>query len=164
MDFFENVVVEYLRADRSVFVNTQCCIQLNEGRNPDTSGPHWYCDAVAVDFRSRSVFLCEITFAKSPTGLLKRLGGWHENWDGLLQALRRDCAIPADFPVRPWIFVPEALIGTIVDALEKFELSHSTDVPVPRITTLEMTSPWLYPSWNRVGEAAKPSSIPEHMR
>ncbi|WP_081053776.1 hypothetical protein [Burkholderia territorii] len=164
MDFFENVVVEYLRADRSVFVNTQCCIQLNEGRNPDTSGPHWYCDAVAVDFRSRSVFLCEITFAKPPTGLLKRLVGWHENWDGLLQALRRDCAIPADFPVRPWIFVPEALISTIVDALEKFKLSYSTAVPVPRITTLEMTSPWRYTSWNRVGEAAKPSSIPEYMR
>jgi hypothetical protein len=164
MDFFENVVVEYLRADRSVFVNTQCCIQLNQGPNPDTSGPHWYCDAVAVDFRSHTVFLCEITFAKPPASLLKRLLGWHENWDGLLQALRRDCAIPVDFPVRPWIFVPEALIGTIVDALENFKPGHGTALPAPRITTLEMTSPWLYPSWNRVSEAAKPSSIPEHMR
>ena len=41
MDHFEGVVLDYLRADRALFVNSQCCIQLNEGANPDTSGPHW---------------------------------------------------------------------------------------------------------------------------
>ena len=164
MDFFENIVVEYLRADRSIFVNTQCCIQLNQGPNPDTSGSHWYCDAVAVDFRAHAVFLCEITFAQPPAGLLKRLLGWHKNWDGLLQALRRDCTIPVDFSVRPWIFVPEAQISTIVDSLKKFEPGHGTSLPAPKITPLEMTSPWLYSSWNRISEAAKPSSIPEHMQ
>ena len=51
MDFFENVVIEYLRADRSLFVNAQCCIQINQGYNPDTTGSHWYCDAVVADFR-----------------------------------------------------------------------------------------------------------------
>ncbi|WP_407469232.1 hypothetical protein ABFU38_05100 [Xanthomonas campestris pv. raphani] len=51
MDHFEGVVLDYLRADRALFVNSQCCIQLNEGANPDTSGPHWYCDAVAVSFK-----------------------------------------------------------------------------------------------------------------
>jgi hypothetical protein len=29
MDYYQGVVVEYLRADRSVFVNTECCIELN---------------------------------------------------------------------------------------------------------------------------------------
>ncbi|WP_223670515.1 hypothetical protein [Xanthomonas citri] len=38
MDHFEGVVLDYLRADRALFVNSQCCIQLNEGANPDTSG------------------------------------------------------------------------------------------------------------------------------
>jgi hypothetical protein len=50
MNYYESVVVDYLRADRAIFVNTECCIQLNEAVNPDNSGPHWYCDAVAVDF------------------------------------------------------------------------------------------------------------------
>lgn len=48
MNYYESVVVDYLRADRALFVNTECCIQLNESDNPDTSGPHWYCDAVVV--------------------------------------------------------------------------------------------------------------------
>src|SRR5260370_41944842 len=42
---------------RFVFVNTECCIQINPADNPDRSGPHWYCDAVAADFRSKTVFL-----------------------------------------------------------------------------------------------------------
>jgi hypothetical protein len=63
MDHFEGVVLDFLRADRALFVNSQCCIQLNEGANPDTSGPHWYCDAVAVGFKERVGYLCEITYA-----------------------------------------------------------------------------------------------------
>ncbi len=50
MDYYQNVVVEYLRADRAVFVNTECCIQLDKNRNVDKT-KHWYCDAVAADFR-----------------------------------------------------------------------------------------------------------------
>lgn len=49
MDNCESLVLEYLRADRSVFVNTQCCIQLFDSPNPDKSGPHWYCDLVLRD-------------------------------------------------------------------------------------------------------------------
>ena len=55
MDYYETVMTHYLRSDRAIFLNTECCIQLNEGNNPDTSGPHWYCDAVAADFRSRAI-------------------------------------------------------------------------------------------------------------
>ncbi|MEC3888913.1 hypothetical protein [Xanthomonas campestris] len=60
MDHFEGVVLDYLRADRALFVNSQCCIQLNEGANPDTSGPHWYCDAVAVSFKEQATYAAEI--------------------------------------------------------------------------------------------------------
>lgn len=34
MDHFEGVVLDYLRADRALFVHSQCCIQLNEGATP----------------------------------------------------------------------------------------------------------------------------------
>jgi hypothetical protein len=46
MNYYESVVMDYLRSDRAVFVNTNCCIQLNQADNPDTSGPQWHCDAV----------------------------------------------------------------------------------------------------------------------
>lgn len=81
MDHFEGVVLDYLRADRALFVNSQCCIQLNEGANPDTSGPHWYCDAVAVSFKEQAAYLCEISYAArapsldcSPEGMERALG------------------------------------------------------------------------------------------
>ncbi len=34
MDYYEGVVIDYLRADRAVFVNTECCIQIKEGPAP----------------------------------------------------------------------------------------------------------------------------------
>ncbi|WP_304219658.1 hypothetical protein, partial [Phenylobacterium aquaticum] len=104
MNDFEAVVVDYLAADRSLFVNPQCLIQLKPGANPDTSGPHWYCDAVAVDFRSQQIFLCEFSFADSLVALVKRLNGWSQCWPELETALRRDSHLP-DWPIRPWLFV-----------------------------------------------------------
>lgn len=34
MDCHQGVVTDYLRADRAIFVNTECCIQLDDGHNP----------------------------------------------------------------------------------------------------------------------------------
>jgi hypothetical protein len=59
MNYYESVVMDYLRSDRAIFVNAECCIQLNQADNPDTSGPHWCCDAVVSDFRGCCIFLCE---------------------------------------------------------------------------------------------------------
>lgn len=84
MNFYEEVVIDYLRADRAIFVNANCCIQINPADNPDTTGPHWYCDAVACDFQHKRVFLCEISYDTHLTALIARLSAWHDNWAGLL--------------------------------------------------------------------------------
>ena len=94
MNYYESVVVQYLRADRALFVNTECCIQLNEAANPDSSGPHWYRDAVACDFRNHVILLCAISFSAQLSDLSKRLKGWHGNWDFVCQALARDSYVP----------------------------------------------------------------------
>ena len=39
MAYYQDIVVEYLRENRAIFVNTECCIQLNEGTKNDI-GPH----------------------------------------------------------------------------------------------------------------------------
>jgi hypothetical protein len=80
MDYFQGVVTEYLRADRAMFVNTECCIQLTPSANPDRTGPHWFCDAVAVNLRDAEVFLCEVTYSKTLGALNKRLISWASNW------------------------------------------------------------------------------------
>ncbi len=163
MDYYQAVVSEYLAADRALFINTECCIQLNEGGNPDTSGPHWYADAVVCDFRDSTIFLCEISYSQSLAPLVKRLSAWAQSWDLLHLALVRDCRLPAHWPVRPWLFVPEKLIPLL---LKRLKIVSAVEEPpfVPRITPLEMVQPWLYKSWNRVGEGDKPTSIPLAMQ
>lgn len=161
--YYEGVVVDYLRADRALFVNVECCIQLNQASNPDNSGPHWYCDAVACDFRNRTVFLCEISYEARLTKLVERLSAWNENWKQLCAGLRRDSFTPENWPIRPWLFVPELLIPTLLKRIDGIG-PGTTLAFTPRITTLEMVQPWRYKSWNRMGEADKPSTIPEAMR
>ena len=160
MDYYQNVVVDYLRADRAVFVNTECCIQLIDHPNPDRSGLHWYCDAVAVDFRSKTIFLCEISYSKSLGALIERLTAWNQHWPELCDALRRDCSIPADLSViRLWLFVPEKSITALVNRLEAMKAFQ------PRITSLENVHPWEYSSWNHQDkDTGKSLVIPEHMR
>jgi hypothetical protein len=72
MDYYESVVIDYLRADRAIFVNTEYCIQINPGANPDRTGPHWYCDAVALNFRSEEILLCEISYSATLNALRTR--------------------------------------------------------------------------------------------
>jgi hypothetical protein len=164
MDYYESVVVQYLRADRALFVNTQCCIQLNEAANPDSSGPHWYCDAVACDIRHNVVFLCEVSYSSRVPSLTTRLKEWHEHWALLCGALVRDSHVLKEWPVRPWLFIREVDVPFLLKRLGQIGGIDQPSKFVPRITTLEMVQPWQYCSWNRVGEAPKPEIIPETMR
>lgn len=166
-DHYQGVVIEYLRADQSLFLNTECCIQLNPGENPDTTGPHWYCDAVAANFGSNTIFLCEFSYSNSLQALQDRLASWNEHWDGICGALDRDSKLPTrdsklptgDWRVRPWLFVPQKCVETLCKKLK----STGRIQPLrfqPRITTLEMVQPWEYCSYNRIGEKPKPDCIP----
>lgn len=154
MDYYQGVVTEYLRADRAMFVNTECCLQLNAAANPDNSGPHWYCDAVAVDFRESTVYLCEISYAKTLDALVKRLAAWHSHWPALCQAIARDCHVPATWHVRPWLFVPEERRSLLAAKLQAVVASGGDVSPIAesRITNLEDVAPWKYRSWNRWNE------------
>jgi hypothetical protein len=164
MNYYESVVIDYLRSDRALFVNTECCVQINTGDNPDVSGPHWYCDAAACDFRTQTVFLCEISYSKQLSDLTKRLIAWHEYWPDVRSALARDSCLPVHWPVRPWIFVPETLVPLLLKRFEQIGGKSGTLQYLPRITTLEMVQPWKYRSWNRCGESEKPEMIPPAMR
>jgi hypothetical protein len=170
MDYYEGVVIDYLRADRALFVNTECCIQINPGHNPDKD-THWYCDAVVADFRSETVFLGEISYSVQLASLIKRLKTWHDNWDGVRGALARESALPAHWleRLRPWLFVPEKCVPTLLRGLSR--IGNGPPMFAPRITPLEMVQPWRYCGWDRVGEikccpvhtCTKPPSIPEAM-
>lgn len=148
--YFQGVVTDYLRANRATFVNTECCIQLNEGANPDTSGPHWYCDAVAIYLPLHETYLCEVSYAKGLGALGRRLSAWAEHWRQVRAALTRDCGIGADWSVQPWVFVPSDLKHQFSKLTAKIPIGAAPNqMPVPKVTTLEEVLPWKYPSWNR---------------
>lgn len=152
MDYYQGVVTDYLRADRAMFVNTECCLQLNAAANPDNSGPHWYCDAVAVNFRESKVYLCETSYSKSLDALVKRLKAWADNWPALRLAIARDCCVPAAWEVQPWLFVPGERREMLEVKLKTFVVGggEASAMPSPLVTSLEDVAPWKYSSWNRV--------------
>ena len=152
MNYYESVVIDYLRADRAVFVNTECCIQINPGDNPDTSGPHWYCDAVALNFRCKEIFLCEISYAAHLGDLTKRLRAWHDNWQSVIDALYRESMIcEFRWPVRPWLFVPEDRVPLLEKQLNRIANGQPLKFN-PKITPLEKVQPWLFSTFNRKSE------------
>jgi hypothetical protein len=73
---------------------------------------------VACDFREWCIFLCEISYSSQLADLAKRLRQWHENWQDVWHALARDSHVPSDWPVRPWLFVPEGQIDLLVKRLQ----------------------------------------------
>jgi hypothetical protein len=150
VDYFQGVVSEYLRADRAMFVNTECLLQLAPGDVP-AKGTSWYCDVVAANFRDCAVYLCEVTYSGTLHALIGRLQAWSDNWPGLRVALIRDCCVPETWQVQPWVFIPEDRHAVLKKKLPS--LANIGDgpgnMPSPRVTYLEEVVPWKYRSWDR---------------
>jgi hypothetical protein len=149
MDYFQGVVTEYLRANRSTFVNTECLIQLDDQPVP-AKGSHWYCDAVAVNFIEMRVYLCEVSYSTTLTALIKRLSDWSYNWPAIRNAIHRDCGVSKDWHVVPWLFIPKER-RTILDAkVARLSLRmKDAGMPIPLVKHLEDVVPWKYQTWNR---------------
>jgi hypothetical protein len=145
MDYYEGVVMEYLRAEPNVFVNTQCNLQLVPGAEN-----YWTCDLIAVDLRQKAAFLCEVTYSESMGALLKKLRAWHSQWPAVRNAVTRDCAIPENWDIRPWLFVREDRRAFLDTKLAEIAASPGS-MPEPLVTTLDMVVPWRY----RYGEDGK---------
>jgi hypothetical protein len=175
VDYYQGVVLDYLRTDRTVFVNPECCIQLKKCRTP-AKGEHWYCDAVVLDFGGDppkpppppTVFLCEVSYAKGLGTLIHRLKQWAEHWDGadgVRKAVARECMVPEDWPVRPWLFVPQEWVDKLVARVNLMIGADGHPIFRPRMTTLESVQPWHRKSWlHRDCDTDKSKSgIPEEM-
>jgi hypothetical protein len=102
---------------------------------------------------------------KSRSNSPKRLREWHEHWELVCGALRRDSRIPPSWEKRPWLFVPDDLVPTLVRGLTQITGELATLRFRPKITTLEATQPWkIERSWDLQGESPKSDRIPKSMR
>lgn len=149
MDYYQGVVVDFLRATRTRFVNTECLIQLHPGDVPD-KGAHWFCDAVTVDFGTPtpSVYLCEISYSKTLGALFRRLDAWRANWTQVKNALVRDCGVQPDWPVRPWVFVPRERKLLVDRKFPATFVPAADEMPYPRVDILEDVVPWKFRDWS----------------
>lgn len=164
MDYYQTVVLDYLRADRSLFLNPETCIQLNPHANPDLSGPHWYCDAVVADFHKKRILLVEISYAAELGSLKKRLLEWNLHWREIRVALHRDCFLPVEWDIIPWLFIPKDRQEMLVHWIESHAMSTQGFKLNPLLTHLESVQPWKYCSWDRTIKDEKPDTIPLRMR
>ena len=142
MDYLQGVVEDYLSAGQGMFINPECLIQL------DADGPkkerHWYCDIVAVDLKENAVFLCEVTYARQPTALFKRLRQWNENWSKVREALRRDYGIPAAWKIQPQLFVLEVRMADVSSKVRADIAASGSPCPMPEpaIVSLDQVARW----------------------
>jgi hypothetical protein len=145
-DYYEGVVMQYLRADPSMFVRPQGCIQLDEGLSGASAGRHWYCDILAIRLRRpETVLLCEVTFAEVPKALFNRLSAWDETWSLVRKALARDSGVPHDWPVQPWVFVREKRVEYVRQRLAtRLGPRAVGGMPMPLVTGLDEVTPWNY--------------------
>jgi hypothetical protein len=145
LDFYEGIVVNYLRADkRSMFMNTEYCISLDWNRT--LAKRHWYCDILAVNVHVMTVFLCEVSIASPPRLLMRRLRNWYKHWDLIPAAIAENSGFTKDIHLwqfRPWIFVPQDHVSYVQSCLK--EMLESVAKFAPMITTLEMVQPWKFP-------------------
>jgi hypothetical protein len=146
MDHYKCVVMEYLQSDRTVFVNTSCCIRLDDPANPDKGAPHWSCDAVAIDLRHRALYVCDISYKLQ--ALVKKMAAWTHHWEAIQAALRRDCKVPETWRIHVWLFVPKDTVEMLDAKLEDLRRTSGAPFKV-KITALEDVQPWRFWTWDR---------------
>jgi hypothetical protein len=148
VDPCEHDVIAYLKADRAVFVNSQFLLQLDEGT--EQKKRHLWIDALAVDLRNKEVLLCEVSIARNPAALLKRIGMLCVDWSAYRQALWRDASIPVEWSARFRAFVPRERVTELLATLRTM-LTAPCPLTID-IVPLEEIAPWKYCYWKRSGE------------
>jgi hypothetical protein len=152
MEHYKSVVMDYLQADKAVFVNAEYCVRFPEPGDPEKLEHHCACDAVAVDLRHGAVYLCETAFEHKLQSLMKKLSAWTRNWEAIKSALQQDCKVPASWRVHVWLFVPRDSIQGLDGKLEQLRHTIGSKFKV-KITALEDVQPWQSSNWER-SEAA----------
>ena len=150
MPYYEEIVAEYLCSNRKMFVSPTFNLDLNEG-GPLVKDKNWWIDVLAVDFGTKTIFLCEVSYSKTLYALARRLKLWASEWENMRAALTARTGIDADWKMQPWVFTPRDLEGT-------YKKRFAALGPVPfeyKWMALECTAPWMRPEFSQIAAQAK---------
>lgn len=131
MEKFHNPVTAYLRTNAALFLNSDYQLPVGDLAISDIGG----IDIVAVDFGSKSVWLCVGGPGITSQEVMKKLRSWQVNWPLVEMALWRNCRIPVGFEIRPWVFVEGLQRQAFEAAFAHGDLEGV--MPSPRLTALE---------------------------
>jgi hypothetical protein len=135
MDHYQQIVSDYLRADRATFVNAHYSLPGHPVEAADK--PYWEIDIVALNIRKRRAYLCEVTYSLDAPALLRRFAAWREHWQELVDGLIEFSGLSSDWQVKPWIFTPADIRKSIEQQVLYWH-------PQARFTDLELVAPWKY--------------------
>lgn len=152
MEHYKAVIMEYLECDKGVFLNRECFLELEETIVPEKTRRHCSCDAVAIDLRHGTVYLCDSAWKEKLQSLIRKLSIWTADWDAIKAALRRVYKVPASWRVHVWLFVPRESIELLDERLEQLRQTVGPRFKV-KVTALEDVQPWRISGWKRSEEA-----------
>lgn len=151
MEHYKTVVMDYLQADRALFVNTAFRTQFDKPEGPERPGRCWSCDAVAIDLRHGAAYVCQVAFDHKLQRLIKELFAWTKQWELIKAALQRDGRVPAMWRIHVWLFVPRDSIEMLDQELEHLRHTAGSKFKI-KITALEDVQPWRASTWERCEE------------
>ncbi|HZP78611.1 MAG TPA: hypothetical protein VFB45_20885 [Pseudolabrys sp.] len=135
MDHYQEIVSDYLRADRAIFLNTR--YRLPGHRVESADKPYWDIDIVALNMRKRRAYLCEVTYTLDAPALLRRFAAWREHWKEMVEGLIAMSGLSPEWQVKAWIFTPAHIRESIEQQVRFWH-------PDARFTDLELVAPWKY--------------------
>jgi len=135
MNHYQEIVSDYLRADRAIFVNANYRLPGHPVETADK--PYWDIDIVALNMRKRRAYLCEVTYTLDAAALLRRFAAWREHWQEMVDGLIKLSGLSPEWQVKPWIFTPESIRASIEQQVRFWH-------PQARFTDLELVAPWQY--------------------
>jgi len=139
--YYQGAVENFLRANRSVFVNAEFLLQISDKpADAPRRGEHWFIDMLAVNLVTKECNLCEITYARNTPALAKRLISWKANWSRITAALQECAGIPGNYIFRPWLFVPAREVEAPCNRADDMLFGGLS----PFISTLEKIAPWAH--------------------
>ena len=153
MPYYQDIVGDYLRAERTRFISPEYLLDLGHG-GPLSKGC-WWIDVLAVDFKEKAIFLCEVSYSKTLTALVRRLRQWSDQWDAICPTLFEHTHVPNNWQITPWVFIPRDY-RPVFD--RKFKAVTSPRF-APRITDLEDTAPWKFTDLATIAAEAKMAEL-----
>lgn len=131
---YQEVVIQYITSDPAMLISEEYYITFEYAAGRYKT---FWVDALAVDIRQYILYLVEISYAKKPRALTRKMNEYAAYEDNIRAALAGGRGISEAWQLRPWAFILESASPYVLTRLERDA--------APKLTFIEHTPfPWIY--------------------